>query len=276
MPSVRTVKQHYWFSPRLPQLESRSTWNSTHAYKTHAHAQLSLGAIVAGSTVCHYRDRDHLLRAGDLVLIDPEAPHSCNPLPGAARSYHMLYIDVTWCLARLAPLYPQPLAALCCRTTRIGDPALFVRYLRLIDSLYRDDLTAATRQFDALMSAVLPVYCVPQPPPPERPATRYIRRRLLDDLQASPSLTTLARKLNLRRETVVRGFRADTGTTPMAFLNNARVEYAKSLLKQGVALADAGYQSGFSDQSHFRKIFVMHTAATPGQYRQARSLFDNK
>lgn len=56
---------------------------------------------------------------------------------------------------------------------------------------------------------------------------------------------------------------------PMAFLNNVRIEYANTLIKQGVPLADARYQSGFSDQSHFHKIFVLHTAATPGQYQQA-------
>ncbi|WP_235319687.1 helix-turn-helix transcriptional regulator [Pectobacterium fontis] len=84
----------------------------------------------------------------------------------------------------------------------------------------------------------------------------------------------MAEELNLRRETIVRQFRHDTGLTPMAFLNNARIEYAKSLLKQGTTLVDASYQSGFCDQSHFHKTFVHYTAATPGQY--ARSIFDNK
>ncbi|WP_291968283.1 helix-turn-helix domain-containing protein [Candidatus Symbiopectobacterium sp.] len=68
---------------------------------------------------------------------------------------------------------------------------------------------------------------------------------------------------------MVRHLREDTGIMPMAFLNNVRIEYANTLIKQGVPLADARYQSGFSDQSHFHKIFVLHTAATPGQYQQA-------
>lgn len=269
MQPIHRIKQSYWFSPQLPQVESRSTWQSPHAYKTHSHPQLSLGAIVAGSTVCHYRGRQHVLHAGDLVLIDPHSPHSCNPLPGQTRSYHMLYIDTDWCLALLAQHYDQPIASLSCHAVSVRDPALFHAYQNLLASLYQQDIATATAELNAVMTTVLLRYCTPGQPAQEQLTTRYIRQRLLDNLQESPSLSALAQELNLRRETLVRHFRDDTGTTPMAFLNNARIEYAKSLLRQGMPLVDACYESGFSDQSHFHKIFVLHTAATPGQYRHA-------
>ncbi len=152
---------------------------------------------------------------------------------------------------------------------RVQDHALFSDGLQLLNSLYRHDITSATPQLNTLVYRLLSRYCSAQQPLAEQSTTRYMRQRLLSNLQTSPSLTTLAQELHLRRETLVRHFREDTGITPMAFLNNARIEYAKTLIKQGVPLADAGYQSGFSDQSHFHKIFVLHTAATPGQYQQA-------
>ncbi len=269
MSAVYRVKQTYWFSPHLPQVECRSTWCSRQGYKTHSHTQLSLGLVVAGSTVCHYRGADHVLHAGDMVLIDPHAPHSCTPLPGQTRSYHMFYFDAAWCRALLAEQYEQPVVALHCHPVRVQDSALFSDGLQLLNSLYRNDITRATPQLNALVSTLLSRYCAAQQPLVEQSTTRYMRRRLLSNLQTSPSLTTLAQELHLRRETLVRHFREDTGITPMAFLNNARIEYAKALIKQGVPLADVGYQSGFSDQSHFHKIFVLHTAATPGQYQQA-------
>ncbi|MCW2473355.1 AraC family transcriptional regulator [Candidatus Symbiopectobacterium sp. NZEC151] len=269
MSAVHRVKQAYWFSPHLPQVECRSTWCSAQGYKTHSHTQLSLGLVVAGNTVCHYRGADHLLRAGDMVLIDPDAPHSCTPLPGQTRSYHMFYLDAAWCRAILSQQCGQPVAALHCHPVCVQDPALFGDGLQLLNSLYRHDIHSATPQLNAMVSTLLSRYCSAQQPLTEQSTTRYMRQRLLSNLQTSPSLTTLAQELHLRRETLVRHFRADTGITPMAFLNNARIEYAKTLIKQGVPLADAGYQSGFSDQSHFHKIFVLHTAATPGQYQQA-------
>ncbi len=37
---------------------------------------------------------------GILIVIPPHAPHSCNPLHDRPRSYHMLYLDATWCRAQ--------------------------------------------------------------------------------------------------------------------------------------------------------------------------------
>ncbi|PWC11201.1 helix-turn-helix domain-containing protein [Brenneria corticis] len=279
MSSVHTVDQAYWFSPLLPHVESRSTWRSGHAYKTHSHEQFSIGAIEQGSTLCHYRGEIRRLRAGDLIFIDPRQPHSCNPLPGQTRSYHMLYLDTAWCLKRLSERCGFPVTSLHCRCVILRDPARFTRYQRLIGQLHRGEVAAAGQTLNQLITPLLLQYCSPLAPPeplPAQPTTRHVRQRLLSDLQQAPSLETLAQELNVRRETIVRQFRQDTGITPMAFLNNARIEYAKTLLKNGVPLADAGYQSGFCDQSHFHKIFVRYTAATPGQYRQARSIFDNK
>ncbi|PWC16271.1 AraC family transcriptional regulator [Brenneria roseae subsp. roseae] len=283
--SVCHVEQTYWFSPLLPHLESRSTWHSRQAYKTHTHPQFSIGAIEQGGTRSHYRGQQHLLQAGDLILIDPHQPHSCNPLPGQTRSYHMLYLDTTWCLQQLSRLCGHPVTSLHSRGVVLHDPALFTRYQQLIAQLHQGEVAAAEKTLHHLITPILQQYCLPVEPashssfPPEstyHTTTGYVRQRLLSNLQTSPSLEALAEELNLRRETIVRQFRRETGVTPMAFLNNARVEYAKTLLRQGTPLADAGYQSGFCDQSHFHKTFVHYTAATPGQYRHSRSIFDNK
>ncbi|MEQ9996381.1 helix-turn-helix domain-containing protein [Pectobacterium versatile] len=281
MSSAHTINQSYWFSPQLPHVESRSTRNSSHAYKTHSHAQFSIGAIEHGETLCHYRNEMHHLQVGDLIFIDPQQPHSCNPLPGKTRSYHMLYLDTKWCLDQIAAHCGYQAETLHCNRVVLRDPALFIRYQHVVALLYRGEITSADNQLKAMLEPIWRQYCLPAPSClPALPhhasqaTTRHVRERLLNNLQESPSLETLAEELNLRRETIVRQFRHDTGITPMAFLNNARIEYAKSLLKQGTPLVDASYQSGFCDQSHFHKTFVQYTAATPGQY--ARSIFDNK
>ncbi|ACT12594.1 MULTISPECIES: AraC family transcriptional regulator [Pectobacterium] len=281
MSSVHAINQSYWFSPRLPHVESRSTYNSSHAYKTHSHAQFSIGAIEHGETRCHYRNDIHHLQVGDLIFIDPQQPHSCNPLPGKTRSYHMLYLDVGWCLDQIATHCGYQADTLHCSCVVLRDPALFTHYQHIITLLYRGEIASADNQLKAMLNPIWQQYCQPAssclpalPHQAPQTTTHHVRERLLNNLQEAPSLETLAEELNLRRETIVRQFRHDTGITPMAFLNNARIEYAKSLLKQGTPLVDTSYQSGFCDQSHFHKTFVQYTAATPGQY--ARSIFDNK
>lgn len=90
MTDTRHIRQTF---NRAAGLELRSTWQSTRAYKRHCHPQLSIGAIVEGQTCCVSHGNAYVLDPGDLIMIPAYAPHSCNPVVGKPRSYHMLYID---------------------------------------------------------------------------------------------------------------------------------------------------------------------------------------
>lgn len=98
--------------------ELRSTWQSTRAYKRHCHPQLSIGAITEGQTCCTIHDREYIL-TGDIIVIPAHAPHSCNPVAGQPRSYHMLYIDTDLSLALQV----------------IRDQALFNHYLDVVENM---------------------------------------------------------------------------------------------------------------------------------------------
>ena len=234
---------------RASGLELRSTWQSTQAYKRHCHPQLSLGAIVEGQTCCVCHDREYILHPGDLIVIPAYAPHSCNPIAGQARSYHMLYIDTD-----------RPLAL-----QVIRNATFFKHFLDIVE-------TMSPASVDRLLS-VLPHRA--DNPDALRSTSQHIQQALLADLAAPPSLDELAQRFSLRKETLIRTFRQDTGLTPASFLNISRVEYAKARLRAGDDIADVSYQSGFADQSHFHKTFVRYSAATPRQYATGRSISDN-
>jgi len=256
MSMTRDIQQSFCRPLALPGVELRSTWRSQQAYKRHRHAELSIGAIVEGQTRCLCNGQEYLLQPGDLMVIPPHAPHSCNPLYGQPRSYHMLYL-------------PQENS----QQQVIRDPILFQLYLRIVALIERDDTPLLPAALDALLSA-LPRgshHCAPL-----RPVSQQVQAALTHDLQQPPTLDALASAFSLRKETLIRTFKQDTGLTPGSFLNIARVEFAKSRLRAGDTLADVGYQSGFADQSHFHRTFVSYTAATPRQYACGRSISDNK
>ena len=96
MTDTRHIRQTFH---RASGLELRSTWQSMQAYKRHCHPQLSIGAIVEGQTCCVCNGREYILQPGDLIVIPAYVPHSCNPVAGQPRSYHMLYIDTDLPLA---------------------------------------------------------------------------------------------------------------------------------------------------------------------------------
>ena len=254
MAVTRDIAQTFFRSAALPGVELRSTRNSTQAYKRHRHAELSIGAIIDGQTRCVCHQQEYLLRPGDLIVIPALTPHSCNPLAGQPRSYHMLYVEDE---NRARQVF--------------RDPLLFELFLHIV-ALMENNQTQALPDAIRTLLAALPN--VPDDEP-LRAISKQVQMALQENLQQPPTLDALAHAFSLRKETLIRTFKRDTGLTPGSFLNLARVEFAKSRLRAGDKLADVGYQSGFADQSHFHKTFVSYTAATPRQYALG-SISDNK
>ena len=96
------LTQSFFRSAHLPWLELRTTCESTRPYAVHFHESLSLGLILGGRTRFTCGHEQHLAETGDLVFIAPGCAHSCNPVNGGSRSYHMLYLEAGWCLEQLA------------------------------------------------------------------------------------------------------------------------------------------------------------------------------
>lgn len=267
--TTRNIEQRFWRSPLVPWIEWRSTLHSTQAYKLHQHPQLSIGAIIDGETVTRCSGHEHHLRPGDMVLIAPREAHSCNPAADRPRSYHMLYLDEAWCLQQLGFAQGDGLH---CGQTVLRNPRFFSAFMRII-------VLMADNQTGALQEAVRALLVrLPGLQTATKPAGFCDRMQttLLADIQQPPSLDCLAQRYMLRKETLIRQFKQATGLTPGAWVNNARVEFAKAQLRAGSEIADVGYQSGFADQSHFHRTFVSFTSSTPRQYAQVRSISDNK
>ncbi|WP_300005865.1 AraC family transcriptional regulator [uncultured Cedecea sp.] len=269
MPQVRDINQSFWRSSELPWVELRSTWASTHAYKLHQHTQLSLGAIVEGGTCCVINGSSYQLQVGDIIVINAGAPHSCNPVGLAPRSYHMLYLDADWCQATLG----ESLCPLFSTQPVIKDAVLFQQYLDIVSEIQRNDTRNIATAIARLLHAIPGLQ--PTTTLPLRPSSRVLQQRFLASPASPPTLDVLAQEISLCKETLIRTFKQDTGLTPGSFLNITRIEYAKSLLREGKNIIDAGNDSGFADQSHFHKTFVRYTAATPRQYALSKSITDN-
>ncbi|EMH0754486.1 TPA: AraC family transcriptional regulator [Klebsiella quasipneumoniae subsp. similipneumoniae] len=271
MNHTRDIPQTFWRDDRLPWLELRSTWRSRQAYKRHSHPQLSVGAIIDGETRCLCNGQEYLLQPGDLIVIPPHAPHSCNPLRDQPRSYHMLYLEAAWCHAQRPDI--PPTVSMASPQPLLRDSPLFACFQQIVALMSRGRIEQLPARVAQLLHA-LPL-CAAAPQAPHH-VSALLFQRLATDLPAPPSLDKLAHDSALRKETVIRAVKQDTGLTPASLINMARIEFAKTRLRAGDPIADVGYQAGFADQSHFHKTFVSYTAATPRQYAHSRSISDNK
>jgi transcriptional regulator GlxA family with amidase domain len=79
----------------------------------------------------------------------------------------------------------------------------------------------------------------------------------------------LAGKLRMSRRSLERRFKQATGSTPLSYLQQLRVENAKRLLEDGSRTFDEiTYQVGYEDIPFFRKVFVRLTGLRPREYQQ--------
>lgn len=105
-------------------------------------------------------------------------------------------------------------------------------------------------------------------------APRVVDRvgRYVDAHLAGPiTLSGLAAQASLSPYHFARAFRATTGLPPHRFVNACRLERAKNaLLHSPATVAEVAYAVGFSNVSHFRRLFRRELGVLPGQLRRDR------
>ncbi len=106
------------------------------------------------------------------------------------------------------------------------------------------------------------------PAPPATFATR-VNRWLAARLAQPYDLPTLARAFNASTRTLLRRYRADTGSTPLRWLQQARVERARQLLERGgLSLGQVVSAVGYEDVATFSRLFRRHVGQPPGDFRR--------
>ncbi|TVR55661.1 MAG: helix-turn-helix domain-containing protein [Spirochaetaceae bacterium] len=98
-----------------------------------------------------------------------------------------------------------------------------------------------------------------------RKSTEYIKHRMSEKV----TLDAVARHVNLSSPYFSRIFKDEMKMSFVTYLNTARVERSKELLRAtDLRLAEIAALAGFEDQSYFTKVFKRTTGTSPGRYRE--------
>lgn len=93
----------------------------------------------------------------------------------------------------------------------------------------------------------------------------YIQARLSQEL----SLAAMAAEIGVSRCHFATQFRATMGLAPHQYVSQQRIEKAKRALRSPQrSITDVALDCGFSNQSHFTKVFKKQTGTTPKSYRE--------
>lgn len=94
-----------------------------------------------------------------------------------------------------------------------------------------------------------------------------IRNEILSDLSTPPVLNELAQIAGMSETKLKQLFKQTFGNTIYNYFQRTRMEEAAFLLKQaGYSVSEAGYELGFSNLSHFSRLFQRHYGMTPKKY----------
>jgi AraC-like DNA-binding protein len=98
---------------------------------------------------------------------------------------------------------------------------------------------------------------------------RRAKEMLCADLSEDVSVKSVAKTCGLSVCQFTRGFRICTGKPPHEWLVGTRIEAARDLLaKSDMPLAEIAVMCGFSDQSHFSRVFRRFIDESPAAWRR--------
>jgi AraC-like DNA-binding protein len=97
-----------------------------------------------------------------------------------------------------------------------------------------------------------------------------VHQQLLTDLSTPPVLRTLAQQAAMSETKLKQLFKQTFGSSVYTYYQQARMKEAAFLLKQGQhSVAEVGYALGFSNLSHFSRLFEKHYGLNPKRYAQS-------
>ena len=89
-----------------------------------------------------------------------------------------------------------------------------------------------------------------------------------DNIRESINLKQLSGKACMSTTSFYRSFKRELGMSPIEFILNEKIKYAKKLLSNPkINITEVSYATGFEDCNYFIRLFKKHEGVTPKQYQ---------
>lgn len=99
---------------------------------------------------------------------------------------------------------------------------------------------------------------------PITPAIAFIKNNIRENI----NLKELSDKACMSTTSFYRYFKRELGMSPIEFILNEKIKYAKKLLSNpNMHIAEVSYATGFEDANYFIRLFKKYEGVTPKQYQ---------
>ncbi len=135
---------------------------------------------------------------------------------------------------------------------------------RLAESLFISALRFHVQSEEAPKQGILAAIADPQ--------IRRALHAMHEDIAEPWTLEELAARAGMSRASFAAKFRDKTGTPPLEYLTEQRIDRARALLREGIPIAEIAGRVGYESPVSFARAFRRVTGAPPGAFRRdARS-----
>lgn len=288
MENCRIEPEEYVTSTNGANVELQTYAHAGTAIDMHIHSSIEALYIVRGHFQAVSNEERHLLCAGDLFLLRKYTAHSVNVLSHDGGAYYVIKIHPSvisdfagaenaapfglffsldskeqkclWSKEELegsdliAPL--RAIAEEYGRDDVFSFTSLKLNVGRLLLAIMRDSYAGNPSNFEFLKVGDNMIGVIQK-------AIEYINAHYAENLTTRET----AKMLNLSYTYFSGCFSRATGKSFKQYLNNTRINYAKSLLlNPGMTVSRVGEQVGFSSASHFILEFRRRTGMTPLEF----------
>ncbi|GAA3938644.1 AraC family transcriptional regulator [Litoribacillus peritrichatus] len=250
------------------KLERMEAYFSGYGFAPHRHDTYAIGLTVAGVHNFNYRKVIRHSLPGNAVILHPDELHDGEAGTQEGFHYKILYIQPELIQNILGgqslPFVPDGVS----KDTRITSAVS-----GLLDRL--DNPLESLEEDDGVYDLVQAMSAVSNQKIKRRKlnysAAEMAREYILNCLDRVVTLEDLELITDTDRWSLSRDFRALYGTSPYRYLTLRRLDKARAMIRQDMALVDTAISCGFTDQSHMTHHFTKNYGITPGRWAEILS-----
>ncbi|EEX40141.1 L-rhamnose operon transcriptional activator RhaR [Vibrio furnissii CIP 102972] len=245
----------------------------TQNFSRHSHEGYTIGVIERGAQRFYRTGGNHVAPQDSIILVNADEVHTGHSAVEGGWAYKAMYPvpEQFEAISRElgnsgygTPYFPEAV---------VHDPELASQFRLVFDTLEKSDnrLLRETLVYASLVKLMARHGKTPPKPVEMSKAQQQLTlvKTFLDDFpQADVSLEELAKLAGISPFHLVRAFQKQFGFPPHAYQIQARLRYARTLLKAGHSISDTAQECGFHDQSHLHRHFKKAMGITPKQYVQ--------
>lgn len=237
-------------------------------FPSHFHEYYVLGFIENGKRSLFCKNKNYIIKTGDLILLNPRDIHTCEQLEGAL-DYRCLNIsqEVMKALVRetvetgYLPYFKEPVIFHSEITESLKELHFMIMqgekdfkkeeiFLFIIQQIISENtdsgqLLGVKKETKEIQSAC-----------------DYLEKNYMNNI----TLKELSNLTGLSKYYLIRCFTKQKGISPYSYLETIRISKAKKLLESQVSPMEVALETGFTDQSHFTNFFKKLIGLTPRQY----------